>query len=151
MFSKATEYALRATIFIADKGTIDNKTSIEEISKAIDSPKPFTAKILQLLSKGNVISSAKGPNGGFYVTSQSMELPAKAILEAMEKEDTLNKCILGLHNCSETNPCPMHSEYKNIREQLNNLFQKKTIQNLADKMKESNIFINNSKGKSLAK
>lgn len=151
MFSKATEYALRATIFIADKGTIDNKISIGEISKAIDSPRPFTAKILQLLSKGNVISSAKGPNGGFYITSQSMKLPAKVILEAMEKGDTLNRCILGLHNCSETNPCPMHSEFKTIRAQLNNLFQKKTIQNLADKMKESNIFINNSKNKSLAK
>lgn len=147
MFSKATEYALRATIFIAEKGTINNKLSIEEISKAIDSPRPFTAKILQLLAKGNVISSAKGPSGGFYITPQSMKLPAIAILEAMEKENRLNKCILGLHNCSETNPCPMHSEFKTIRTQLNNLFQKKTIQNLADKMKENNIFINNSKGK----
>ncbi|MEO8961847.1 MAG: Rrf2 family transcriptional regulator [Ginsengibacter sp.] len=151
MFSKATEYALRATIFIADKGTIDNKISIEEISKAIDSPRPFTAKILQLLSKGNVISSAKGPKGGFYITHQSMKLPAKVILEAIEKEDTLNRCILGLHNCSETNPCPMHSEFKTIRAQLNNLFQKKTIQNLADTMKKSNVFINNSKNKSLVK
>lgn len=151
MFSKATEYALRATIFIAEKGTKNNKISIEEIAKAIDSPRPFTAKILQSLSKGNVISSAKGPNGGFYITHKSLKLPAKAILEAIEKEDTLNRCILGLHNCSETNPCPMHAEYKSIRLQLNNLFHKKTIQSLADKMKENNIFINNSKDKTVGK
>ena len=67
----------------------------------------------------------------------------------MEREDTLSKCISGFHDCSETNPCPMHSEFKTIRAQLNKLFQKKTIQNLADKMKDSNIFINNSKKKSL--
>jgi hypothetical protein len=45
----------------------------------------------------------------------------------------------------------MHAEFKNIRGQLNNLFQKKTIQNLADKMKETNIFINNAKAKSFVK
>ncbi|MEO9005178.1 MAG: Rrf2 family transcriptional regulator [Ginsengibacter sp.] len=125
--------------------------SIEEISKAIDSPRAFTAKILQLLLKGNIISFSKGPNGGFYITRRSLKLPAKVILEPMEREDTLSKCILGFHDCSETNPCSMHSEFKTIRAQLNKLFQKKTIQNLADKMKDSNIFINNSKKKILAK
>lgn len=35
MFSKATEYALRATIFIAQKGTEDNKIGMEK------SPKPL--------------------------------------------------------------------------------------------------------------
>jgi Rrf2 family protein len=200
MFSKTTEYALRATIYIAEKGTIDHKLGIEEISRAIDSPRPFTAKILQLLSKGGVISSVKGPNGGFYISEKLKKQPVWNILvaldederltncvmgldkcsdkkpcpmheqykvikeqlidlfkkkrilevaEAMEKEDIFNRCILGLHTCSETNPCPMHAEFKNIRGQLNNLFQKKTIQNLADKMKETNIFINNAKAKSL--
>ena len=38
MFSKATEYALRATIYIAQKGSEARKCSIEEISMAIDSP-----------------------------------------------------------------------------------------------------------------
>lgn len=151
MFSKTTEYALRATIYIAEKGTIDHKLGIDEIAKAIDSPKPFTAKILQLLTKGGVISSIRGPNGGFYITRQSMKLPARAVLEAIEKEALLNRCILGLQKCSETNPCPMHAEFKTIRVQLNSLFEKKTIQNLADRMKESNIYINNSKSRSVAK
>ncbi|MBK6992081.1 MAG: Rrf2 family transcriptional regulator [Chitinophagaceae bacterium] len=51
MFSKATEYALRATIFIAQKSTEETKLSIDDIAKAIDSPKSFTAKILQQLTK----------------------------------------------------------------------------------------------------
>ena len=76
MFSKSTEYALRATIFIAQKGSEENKLSIEEISKAIGSPKPFTAKILQLLTKDNrVISSVRGPNGGFYITEKAKKIP----------------------------------------------------------------------------
>ena len=146
MFSKTAEYALRATIFIAQKGTIDHKLGIDEIAKAIDSPQSFTAKILQMLTKDNkVVSSVRGPHGGFYITRQSKNLPAKAILEAVNEDDILKKCILGLQYCSETKPCPMHAEYKMIRQQLNQLFEKKTIQLLADEMSKKNIFINNTK------
>lgn len=145
MFSKTTEYALRATIFIAQKATIDNKLGIGEIAEAIDSPKSFTAKILQMLTKDNkVISSAKGPNGGFYITPQSKKLPARVILEAVNDEGVLNKCILGLRQCSSKKPCPMHEEFKQIRDRLNKLFEKKTIGSLAEKMNKDNFFINNS-------
>ncbi|HEY5465111.1 MAG TPA: Rrf2 family transcriptional regulator [Hanamia sp.] len=148
MFSKTTEYALRATIFIAQKGTKDKKLGIDEIAKAIDSPQSFTGKILQLLSKDSkVISSAKGPNGGFYITEQSKKLPVRAVLEAVNDDDILTTCILGLRKCSQKNPCPMHSEFKQIRDQLNKLFEKKTIASLADKMNKDNFFINNAKNK----
>ena len=66
MFSKTAEYALRATIFIAQKGTIEQTLGIDEIAKAIGSPQSFTAKILQMLTKDNkIVSSARGPHGGF--------------------------------------------------------------------------------------
>ena len=65
MFSKSTEYALRATLYIAQKGTEEKKIGIEEVSKAIGSPRSFTAKILQSLTKDNkIIRSATGPHGG---------------------------------------------------------------------------------------
>ncbi len=144
MFSKTAEYALRATIYIAKKGTIDNKLSISEISSAIDSPQSYTAKILQLLTKDNkVISSARGPNGGFYMQDAAKKLPAIAILQAVSEDYILRKCILGLKECSESNPCPMHNEYKKIRTRLTKLFEKKTIQQLANQTSKENVFINN--------
>lgn len=146
MFSKTAEYALRATIFIAQKGTVDHKLGIDEIAKAIDSPQSFTAKILQMLTKDDkVVSSVRGPHGGFYVTKQAKKLPAKAILEAVDEGDILTKCVLGLQQCSEIKPCPMHAEYKMIRQQLTRLFEKKTIQHLADEVDKDNIYINNKK------
>jgi Rrf2 family protein len=149
MFSKTAEYAMRATIFIAQKGTIDHKLGIDEIAKAIGSPQSFTAKILQMLTKGNkkIVSSARGPHGGFYIPKQSKKLPVRAILEAVNEEDILTKCVLGLHQCSEVKPCPMHSQYKPIKRQLIELFGKKTIQNLADEVDKENIYIKNAKSK----
>ena len=147
MFSKSTEYALRATIYIAQKGSEEKKLGIEEISKAIDSPRSFTAKILQALTKDNkVVSSVRGPNGGFYMTENAKKLPARAILTAMGEDEILEKCILGLNQCSEAQPCPMHSQYKSIKQQFIKLFETKTIQQLAADLKDGEVFINNNNG-----
>jgi Rrf2 family protein len=143
MFSKATEYALRATIYIAKKSTLDKKIGIEEISNAIGSPQSFTAKILQLLTKENkLISSLRGPNGGFFLSDEARKMPLRSILIAMGEDDILEKCVLGLKQCSEIHPCPMHNEYKSIKRQLIKLFVSKTIQQVADDMKDGEIHIN---------
>lgn len=144
MFSKTTEYALRATIYIAQKGSEEHKLGIDEIAKAIDSPKAFTAKILQMLTRDNIVSSTRGPNGGFYFTAKAKKLPAVSILKAVDGHSVLKRCVLGLQECSDKNPCPMHAEYKGIRVRLNQLFEKKTIGHLVDKMDNYRLFIGNS-------
>ena len=144
MFSKATEYALRATIYIAQKSSEDNKLGIDAIAKAIDSPISFTAKTLQSLTRNNkLISSARGPNGGFYITEKAKKLPVRAVLIAMGESEMLDKCVLGLNKCSEVKPCPMHNQYKIIKQQLISLFESKTIQELANDMGNGDTYINN--------
>ena len=145
MFSKSTEYALRATIYIAQKSSEVNKLGIKEISEAIDSPQSFTAKILQSLTRENIVSAVRGPNGGFYISEKAKKLPARSILQAMGEAEVLEKCVLGLKKCSEVQPCPMHSQYKSIRQQLIQLFVTKTIQQLAADIKDGVVFINNKK------
>jgi Rrf2 family protein len=146
MFSKATEYALRATIYIAKKSTEDKKISIGEIAKAIDSPQSFTAKILQSLTKDNkLVSSVRGPKGGFFLTEKAKKLPVRSILQAMGEDEVLEKCVLGLKKCSALTPCPMHFQYQTIKQQLIKLFVSKTIQELADEIKEGEVYINNSR------
>ena len=146
MFSKTTEYALRATLYIAKKSTEEKKLGIEEISRAIDSPQSFTAKILQALTKDNkVVSSVRGPNGGFFITEKTKKLPVRSILQAMGEDEVLEKCVLGLKMCSEIQPCPMHAQYKSIKQQLIKLFVTKTIQQLAADIKDGEVFINNKK------
>ncbi len=146
MFSKATEYALRAVIYIAQRSTEKNKPGLAEIAKAIDSPQSFTAKILQLLTKDNkIVSSVRGPNGGFFLTEKAKKLPVRAIPEVMGEGQVLEKCVLGLNKCSETQPCPMHREYKLIKRELIRLFETKSIWQLAEEMKNGEVFINNAK------
>jgi Rrf2 family iron-sulfur cluster assembly transcriptional regulator len=146
MFSKATEYALRATIYIAQKSSAEKKIGIAAIAKAIDSPESFTAKIMQALTRDNaVISSSRGPNGGFFITEKAKQLPVRRVLQAMGEDALLEKCVLGLKKCSEVLPCPMHTQYKSIKIQLIKLFEIKTISDLAAEMQTGETFIRNKK------
>lgn len=142
MFSKTTEYALRAVIYIAQKGTEENKLGLADIAKAIHSPRSFTAKILQQLTAGGkIISSVRGPGGGFYISAKAKKLPVRSVLSVMGEDVKLEKCVLGLKHCSEEKPCPMHASYKLIKPLIIDLFESKTIEMLANEVSagKSNI------------
>ncbi len=142
MFSKATEYALRATIYIAQKSSVDNKLGIADIARAIDSPQSFTAKILQQLTRDNVlVSSVRGPNGGFFMTEKAKKQPVRTILDLMGEDHRFQTCVLGLKKCSEVKPCPMHSEYKPIKEELISLFTRRSIESLAQDLSGEGTYI----------
>ncbi|TXI31568.1 MAG: Rrf2 family transcriptional regulator [Niabella sp.] len=133
MFSKSTEYALRATIYIARRASFEKKASITTVANGIGAPKSFTAKILQQLTnkKNRIVSSVSGPNGGFYITEEAKKLPILVVLEVMGEIETIQKCIMGLPHCSDTNPCSMHRSYKSIKTDILKMFREKSIEDLA--------------------
>lgn len=142
MFSKACEYALRSTLYIAKHSSEEQKIGIDEICKGIKSPTSFTAKVLQQLTRADIVSSVKGPNGGFYLTERSLRQPMSSILKAMGEEKMLKKCVLGLKRCTDLNPCSMHDEYKQIKAKLSEMFDNKTIRQVAEsEEKEFEIMI----------
>lgn len=130
IFSKSCEYALRAVLYLGLKSDAVQKISVKEIAKEIESPVPFTAKILQQLSKQKIIGSVKGPNGGFFIEKTKKPVTILHIVEAIEGDDFLNRCIIGLKNCSEKKPCPLHSQFVAHRTAIKELFKSKTIHDL---------------------
>jgi len=123
IFSKTCEYAMRAVFFIAHKTAEGGRVGIKEIAVGIDSPEHFLAKILQDLSRRGVIQSAKGPNGGFFVDDVILNMPLASIVEAVDGNGIFTGCGLGLEYCSEENPCPIHHEFKAIRNQIQDLLK----------------------------
>lgn len=55
-----------------------------------------------------------------------------SILKAMGEDKMLKKCVLGLKRCTDLNPCPMHDEYKLIKGRLSEMFDNKTIKQVAE-------------------
>lgn len=127
MFSKACEYAIRAMLFIAQKSEPGNKTGIKEISKGIDAPEFFLAKILQDLSRKGIVQSIKGPNGGFYLDNSAMKNTLADVVRAVDGDKLFTGCGLGLKICSEKNPCPLHDEFKIIRKKIQQMLESATV------------------------
>jgi len=143
MLSKSSEYAIRAVVYIMAHAGAGDRISIESVCKAIGTPRHFTAKLLQTLSRKGIISSAKGPNGGFNIDPDAQEISLESVVEAIDGGDIFSGCILGLSDCSEDHPCPLHHQYKGIRVQLKNMLACQSIRQLAERTETGAGFVNN--------
>ena len=140
MFSKACEYGIRAVLFIAKESQQDKRPNIAEISKAVDSPEPFTAKICQQLARAGIILSKKGPNGGFYLKKDS-NLKLIDIVVAIDGDAIFNGCCLGLAECSSLHPCPVHDQFQDVRGGLKTMCENTSVISLALALNEGDTFL----------
>ena len=142
MFSKACEYGIRASIFIAEQSLLDKKVSLKDIAKAIDSPEAYTSKILQQLSRNFIINSDKGPTGGFSMSQQELEeVKLSTVVTAIDGDAIYKGCGLGLKNCNENMPCPVHNQFKVVREELREMLETTLVKSLTIDIKEGLTFL----------
>jgi Rrf2 family iron-sulfur cluster assembly transcriptional regulator len=104
MISNASKYAIRAVLFLADKSSVLQKFGAVEIAEALEIPTHFIAKLLQQLAREKVISSSKGPTGGFYLDEKNLNLKVCDVLNVIEIKNVFEGCFLGLPKCSPENP-----------------------------------------------
>ncbi len=119
MFSKACEYAIKASIYVAAQSLQDKRATLKDIAAEIDSPVAFTAKILGQLVKDNIMQSTMGPKGGFQIEKSRLDTIRLAeIVQAIDGDAIFTQCGLGLKQCNAKKPCPVHDKFSVIREDL---------------------------------
>ena len=142
MFSKTCEYGIRSVIFIAKESSQGRKTGIKEIARQINSPEAFTGKILQTLVKNRIITSSKGPSGGFFIPEESLStIKLVEIISAIDGDAVFKNCALGLNECSEASPCPLHLEFNRIREELENMLRSTSVEDLTIRLDSAQTFL----------
>ncbi|WOC50661.1 Rrf2 family transcriptional regulator [Bergeyella porcorum] len=141
MFSKTCKYAIKALIFIAQKTNNERKVGIKDVAEGIDSPEHFIAKILQTLSKKGFVNSSKGPNGGFYMDENTLEVTLADVVKEIDGDKILYGCGIGLKQCSETHPCPIHNDFKVIREQIVEMLEKSKIRMFIENLDQNITFL----------
>jgi Rrf2 family protein len=142
MFNKETEYALRGLIYIKLQNLRNHRPGAAEISKEIEAPLFFISKILQRLVRSGFLESLKGKGGGFYIDPEKPDLPIKKLITATEGDRSFSGCGIGMKNCNENNPCPLHERYAPIRDSINRLVTDETVQSLAEKVFSKEIEFN---------
>ena len=118
MLSNACKYAIRAILYLAIETDEEKKIGVKKISEELETPQPFLAKLLQQLTKAKLVSSTKGPNGGFYLTKKDKENAVWDIVINIDGTAKFDDCFLGLSTCSDANPCPIHFIVSPFKEKL---------------------------------
>ncbi|PUZ25580.1 transcriptional regulator [Chitinophaga parva] len=141
MFSKTCEYAIRAMIFIAQKTKDGSRVGIREIANGIDSPEHFIAKILQDLGRKKLVDSVKGPNGGFFLDTKGRNVSLADIVKAVDGDNIFSACGLGLKQCSDKHPCPLHHQFVDIRKGISQLLQNNRLGDLQESLDQRLTFL----------
>lgn len=135
MFSKACKHGIRAAIYLATYSEPNTRFGVKALADALDLPMPFLGKILQQMVKAELISSVKGPGGGFYLTEANRNTTLKEIVVSIDGKDIIEGCVLGFPKCSAANPCALHSMYGAYRDGFFVLLGDQTVDEVAERIK----------------
>ena len=141
MFSNSAKYALKAVLYLALHATQERKVQAHELSAEIDVPKAYMAKLLQELVRNDMISSTRGPKGGFYLIEKNRKTPMINVVYLFEGDEPFKSCVLGLSHCDETKPCPLHEKISPYRWALLTAMEFNTIQDFADDLGQHSSYL----------
>ncbi len=137
MFSKSCEYGIKAIIYITLQSLEGRRIKVGEIAENSDSPVAFTAKLLGILTKFDILKSQTGPNGGFYIEPYRLQkIKLSEIVFAIDGNSVYEGCGLGLKECDAENPCPLHNNFVKVRNELKWMLETTTLYDLAMKLKK---------------
>jgi Rrf2 family protein len=115
-FTTVCEYAIRALTHLAVYGD-ERPIQVKDIAESEKIPRHFLAKILNQLTYKGLVRALRGPGGGFLLTKPADELFVRDIVEAIDGFDSIRRrCVLGLDECLDEEPCSLHESWKEFRE-----------------------------------
>jgi Rrf2 family protein len=130
LLTKKTEYALLSLISIAKSNTPKN---VDILSKELNIPKPYLAKILQNFSKKNILKSFKGINGGFELAMHPRDLSILQIaIISEEKLPVVFECSSNQSDCpaEKASSCSLWTVLNNLQNKIDNFLDNLTLKDI---------------------
>ena len=141
MLSNSSKYALKAVLFIAIHADEENKLRVKDFYHRINVPRAYLSKLLQELSRQKVISSSRGPRGGFYLNEANRQQTLIRIIDHIDGPTRLHSCMLSLDDCDETKPCPLHAIMQPARTKIIHSLEQITVDDLSKDLKAYRSFL----------
>lgn len=134
LFTRASEYALLALIYISDQNNQDKPLDVETMAFELDISKSFLAKILQVLARDGLLKSYKGAKGGFMLTKELSEYTLKEIVDSAEKKQvSVFECSQGVCPSNKESKCYMLPVLKDLQAKMNEHLESITLADVINK------------------
>ncbi|MDR2029331.1 MAG: Rrf2 family transcriptional regulator [Treponema sp.] len=126
-------YALRASLALARLGKDGSPVSINNLSEEENISSVFLEQIFFKLRKAGIVSSVRGPGGGFCFAQPLDQLTIKQILDAAGEELNLTTCDKHKEDCPRIGTCLTHSIWMEVTDLVNNFFSSITLASILEK------------------
>lgn len=137
MLSNASKYAVRAVLFLGLNAEEGQRFGVAKISEELEIPQPFLAQLLRNLASKKIVSSSKGPGGGFFLNEDNLKLHILDVINYFDGGEIFEECFLGLAKCNDDNPCPVHFLAKPLKDKIQRDFKEKTIADYVVEIKKN--------------
>ena len=129
-------YAVTAMIDIAlnqEKGAI----TLSLISERQGISLSYLEQLFAKLKKAELVSSARGPGGGYRLSRASSEISISEIIKAVDESVDARKCA-GKANCQGGEECLSHELWSELSETIDSFLKSITLQDVVSK-KQKNV------------
>lgn len=132
MLSNSSKYAIKGVLYLALNSNEDQKILVRDMYESIHVSETYLAKLLQELSRHGVISSTRGPKGGFYLSEEDRKRTLMDIVKVIDGEKRVKSCVMGLKDCDMDNPCVLHKLVGANKAKFIKVLERTTILDLID-------------------
>ncbi len=135
MISQTAEYALRAIVYLADRG--DTAQTTQQIAEVTHVPAGYLAKVMQGLSRAGLVHAQRGLHGGFTLARPAAELTVLDVVQAVDPLQRIKYCPLGIEGHQSL--CPLHRRLDNAAALVEQALGASTIAELLKEPKRGKI------------
>lgn len=124
MFSQTVEYALRAMLCLASQ----NGTALtsERIAQQTQVPASYLSKVLRDLVRAQLVSSFRGPNGGFVLAHAAAQITVLQVVNAVDPIRRIARCPM--NNPEHHDLCPLHRSLDDALAHIEGVFGSTTLE-----------------------
>ncbi len=111
--SKLTDYG---TVVLTELAAADRQgvTSAAELASATGIGVPTVSKLLKLLGRAGIVSSARGAGGGYRLARSAADISAADIIDALEGPVSITECSAEDSNCDYEDVCNVGRAWQHI-------------------------------------
>lgn len=140
IYPQSVVYALESLAYISSLPQ-DSSIKAKELAKTLGIPEHFLGKILTVLAKKKLITSSKGPTGGFQLPVNVRNYSVYRILVMLDGLTALEEnCVMGLKECTSESPCALHDLWLKFKNDAVARTQQLTLIDLSKTIEAKNIF-----------
>ena len=125
--STKSRYAITAMIDLAQNQ--DGAVSLKDISDRQSISLSYLEQLFCKLKNFKVVTSIRGPGGGYVLNKKSSEISLYEIITAVEENMDQTQCG-GSMNCNKDKPCTTHNVWTGLNEIINDYMKNITIEDV---------------------